>query len=202
VTAADLCAWIYSQEADRIAEGVHIIYTHKAKGEKEPVEWSLLEDRRHSAFYVVFRGSVTAFDWITNMQAGSKDDTAHGLRVHSGMAGALHRHTYKVVDEVQEMLARTNKPENNAKVLLCGHSLGGAYAQLVALELLQKQKQSSRPNKVFTFGSPQVIIPPDEHSTDQAHAIWATMNQVSTASFIDVLLYTHVVFWSPLSMLA
>lgn len=73
------------------------------------------------------------------------------IRIDHPMGGKVHRGFYgeyeKVIGPIKEALAKHNK-KGDKEVWVCGHSLGGAMAVLVALEL--------KPTGLQTFGQPRV----------------------------------------------
>lgn len=115
-----------------------------------------------------------------------------GLRVHGGMWSALHTDALGVLPRIIEKLrARQHDPLSTCgsmkRLVICGHSLGGGYALLTALELFAKgaqqtySKQGEAPlslkvycPEVVTFGCPQVIVP------DQTNTLWNSLKAVST----------------------
>jgi pimeloyl-ACP methyl ester carboxylesterase len=66
-----------------------------------------------------------------------------------------------VLEQVIEHVSKHRKPSQG--LVVCGHSLGGGYAQLAALELLQHDNSKFSPSAVVTFGSPLVIVPDPGH---------------------------------------
>lgn len=100
---------------------------------------TVVESTRGERFAVlIFRGSVTAGDWVTNFNAGLVNWPGGG-RVHRGFKAALDK-LWPLIDERLDALA--------CPVFYTGHSLGGALATLAA---------SRRPPRAaYTFGSPRV----------------------------------------------
>lgn len=73
------------------------------------------------------------------------------VKVPHPLGGKVHRGFYreyeKVMPGIREALAKHNK-KGDKEVWVCGHSLGGAMAVLVAVDL--------KPNGLQTFGQPRV----------------------------------------------
>jgi pimeloyl-ACP methyl ester carboxylesterase len=93
---------------------------------------------------VVFRGTANVRNWLSDL------DTIPTTRPY----GRIHRGFYNAFlplrDWVLQQLAAAGKP----RVVIVGHSLGGALANLLAVEA-----PSSLPVQwVFTFGQPRVGI--------------------------------------------
>lgn len=135
------------------------------------VQWGIviIED----VIYVTFRGTVTKFDAITDSFCIPCYDTDHGLAVHSAAHTQLHQQPHHVVSMVAEHIRRlrTASAPNYLRVVLVGHSLGGAYALLTGLHLLN---QNIDVTKVITFGAPQVVVP------DPDNRIWQKMNEITS----------------------
>ncbi|MCW1887018.1 lipase family protein [Luteolibacter flavescens] len=94
------------------------------------------------AVVVSFRGTENLGDWMSNLNVIGTTQS-YG-RVHRGFLGA-----FKVVE--QQLLGElANHP--GKKVLLTGHSLGGALALIAAAEW----SDSIRPSWIHTFGQPAV----------------------------------------------
>mmetsp|Transcript_56360 Transcript_56360/g.98440 ORF Transcript_56360/g.98440 Transcript_56360/m.98440 type:complete len:289 (-) Transcript_56360:151-1017(-) len=159
------------------------------------VQWAVATSPE--ADFVVFKGTSKVVDLIVNGGFLSHDEADHGLRVHSGMWTALTQrksHTFRGVLEELKKLHHVPRCETccapwtffrrtalrnlqclehrvEKPVVLCGHSLGGGYALLSALELLHNKFPVAA---VVTYGAPQVIVP------DYKSALWQKLNSIST----------------------
>ena len=91
--------------------------------------------------YVAIQGSTNRSHWLTNFRV-LKDDY-HGIRAHRGFARAAD----SVLLEVQRII-EDHSPTR--RVVMTGHSLGGAIAVLLAVACRH------RPVEVVTFGQPRV----------------------------------------------
>merc|ERR1712232_1436953 len=133
------------------------------------VQWAVAT--RNGTVFVTIKGTDDAMDGIIDASFVSHDDSPHGLRVHGGMHNTLHQqnhHTSKLlIEKVQRMLEVPGFEE----VVLCGHSLGGGYALLLALDMMQA---GINVTAVKTFGAPQVVVP------DRQNPYWKQLNDIAT----------------------
>jgi hypothetical protein len=109
-------------------------------------------DQSKDTIYVGFRGSTTGGDWVTNFigwELENADAKIPELKVHQGFWSASN-------DTFKDLVGflRNNFDENQAPIVLCGHSLGGAVASLVG----HRMRKSGYNNvRVVTFGSAAVV---------------------------------------------
>lgn len=91
--------------------------------------------------YVVFRGTNSPLDWVFNLSA--LPWYYNGRWCHAGFV-ATHKSTWK---QIRRQL------DPNKKTLVCGHSLGGALAELTAWACRDFTDLS-----MVTFGKPNVFF--------------------------------------------
>ncbi|KAJ9454006.1 hypothetical protein DIPPA_02639 [Diplonema papillatum] len=128
-------------------------------GDKRPdgfvhrVQW--LAARRNNILYIAFKGTNNAADML--IDASITDVIApSGARYHSGFYSAVQPELVGILRVCNVILMDdANCVED---VVFCGHSLGGAYATVAALELAASPfwKAEKRPEAV-TFGAPLVV---------------------------------------------
>lgn len=96
--------------------------------------------------YVVFRGSESAMDWVVNSFLFKKTHYVHGIptKVHRGFYEALNRISDRIFDHAYY---------HTGKLVVCGHSLGGAMSTIFA-SMLPLFKHTTLEH--YTFGSPRV----------------------------------------------
>ncbi len=99
---------------------------------------------------IVFRGSQTSDDWISNLQIRQADYVRAGAP-----AGRVHRGFLSFYNTIQaQMQAATQRLNPAAPCYLTGHSLGGALATFATSDLsLSKLKPQLR---LYTYASPRV----------------------------------------------
>ncbi len=113
------------------------------------------------SIYVVFRGSQSLRNWITNLDAFKTNYTSYpecNCQVHKGFYAQEQNVIKGVINAVLGLKARFP----TYKVKVTGHSLGAALAQLTSMDLIK----AGFPNTIYNFGQPRV--------GDQAYANFAT----------------------------
>jgi hypothetical protein len=103
------------------------------------------------SIYVVYRGTDSGRDWITDIDAHKSVYTSFSecnCHVHQGFYRAEQRAIDRVIGEVQRLKAIN--PSYSVKVT--GHSLGAALAQLTSMDLV---KDGITVTNVYTFGQPR-----------------------------------------------
>lgn len=105
-------------------------------------------------YILAFRGTVTLQDWVTNLAVPINWDSPLadlGVGVHAGW------HAYVSDREKQKQLRDALVKIESDEILLAGHSLGGALAQIAMLFLwreLHNQERIAHHAYCVTFGSP------------------------------------------------
>jgi len=133
------------------------------------VQWAAVESA--DTVFVTFKGSDSAVDALIDAGASiTRDDKPHGLRVASAIQTALERKGRRA-DTTLERMIRVVLESGKAKVVLCGHSLGGGYAILAALEMINLGHPVAA---VLTFGAPQVVVP------EVANPTWQRLNAITS----------------------
>ncbi|CAE7520802.1 yiaY [Symbiodinium sp. CCMP2592] len=139
---------------------VEVLYATKKSRSASPVQWLLA--RSCSVLYAAFRGTDDVQDAAIDLCAvpDCSRFREHGMGVHSGIAHALEQEGDEinhVVRDVLGALEEHRQPEE--RLVLCGHSLGGGYAQVMAVHLLTRKVEVSA---IRTFGAPHVLVPQHE----------------------------------------
>ena len=134
-----------------------ILHSTQKASTKSPVQWLLA--RSGDVLYLAFRGTDDPQDLLIDLGAVPDDRRFQdlGLGVHSGIAHSLEQEgdqADNVVNEVIQALDTHRAP--GEQLVLCGHSLGGGYAQVMAVHLLSRKVILSA---VHTFGAPHVLTP-------------------------------------------
>ncbi len=105
---------------------------------------------------VTFHGTANLRDAATDLNAlvGRDCEFLGNARVHAGFYNRYEEFRKEMIEKVEECYKKTNmKP----KVLVTGHSLGGALATLAALDLQQQPKAFRGRIQMITFCSPRVL---------------------------------------------
>lgn len=99
--------------------------------------------------YLVIRGSANLYDWIQDLKFSSSNLTINDISIgdiHSGFKECY----LNVIDEIKAIV----KSEMKENIIFLGHSLGGAIAELCALDL--RLQYSDINFQLITFGCPKV----------------------------------------------
>lgn len=111
---------------------------------------AVVRDQATHDVAVVFRGSNDAKDWALNIKAKNVRSKRFPGKIHAGFSEAFE----EIVDPVKQAIAQLWDRKNQAtRLSIYGHSLGGALATLLALDLNEVRFRIS---DVATFGSPRV----------------------------------------------
>jgi hypothetical protein len=119
-----------------------------------------------SSIYVVYRGSESIRNWISNLDAFKTAYTSFpecNCQVHKGFYAAEQAVISGVINEVKRL--KLLYPKYNVKTT--GHSLGAALAQITSMDLVKAGYSTT----VYNFGQPR--------TGDQAYATFAN-NEVDT----------------------
>ena len=139
--------------------------------DENPVQWAVATCKRdEGTVMVVFRGSDNPLDIVTSSVDACMFIKDLGLRANSRLWGALHSSEHGASRSIIRALTSDAELKGRA-VVVCGHSLGGAYATLFALELL---KRGVAVRSVASFGGPQVVVPKPDNE------LWRSLNEVAT----------------------
>ena len=154
---------------------VDVLHTAQKSGTNSPVQWLLA--RSCSVLYVAFRGTNDGQDIVIDL--GAVPDChrfkEYGIGVHGGIAHALEQEgdvICHVVSDVLQALQKHRRPEE--RLVLCGHSLGGGYAQVMAVHLLSRNVDVAA---VRTFGAPHVLVPPARQ--EDRPTLWCKLDSIS-----------------------
>ena len=102
---------------------------------------------REDVLCAVFRGTRTVKEWAGNLNARLKDFPGSPGRAHEGFL-----HSYgKIRPALADAVGRTGR---RTRILLAGHSLGGAMATLAAVDI--ESSMGRKAAALYTFGSPRV----------------------------------------------
>jgi hypothetical protein len=101
---------------------------------------ALIEEHHDGRWAIIFPGTASRADWITDFK----------FRREAWFAGSVHRGFKDAYLSVNNEIVA--KIPQNSRVIVAGHSLGGALATLCAHAL----KDLFKIEAVYTFGSPRV----------------------------------------------
>ena len=158
-----------SENARWLSQAARLAYEHPLVQQSQCDEWGLHDFRfldrggehgtqafwaaNHRVAVLAFRGSATADDWASNLDARlvAWPWSAAGARVHRGFRSAFWR-AYDWLRQLTEEDRRLLRHERR-QFYVTGHSRGGALAVLAAWILAV---EGMRVSAVTTFGCPRV----------------------------------------------
>lgn len=113
--------------------------------------------------YIAFAGTTSKTDWLkTNIRIEDVpfpkewlcERSENGAVVHAGFLAAYASIREKTWNLVSDFILRTAA---SGRIIVCGHSMGGAVASIAALDLLCKLEPTQKPKvHVISFGSPHI----------------------------------------------
>ncbi|NMF84455.1 lipase family protein [Nodosilinea sp. P-1105] len=114
---------------------------------------AVLNQVNSDRMYVVFRGSDKSIDWVNNFQFRQQiypyKDGNPTVRFHQGFMMAYFA--------VRQVLLEVMDKFDGQRVIVTGHSLGGALATIAALDLQYNLGQKRHLGfEVYSFGAPRV----------------------------------------------
>ncbi|MBW4499260.1 MAG: lipase family protein [Scytonema hyalinum WJT4-NPBG1] len=98
---------------------------------------------------IVFKGTDCNHDWIKNFDFLKNSKDFNG-QVHSGFAKAILNNWNDILNITQTYFS------HDKKILLTGHSLGGALAILAAAKFSYIPQFNNKIEAVYTYGAPRV----------------------------------------------
>jgi hypothetical protein len=107
---------------------------------------------------VSYRGSRNIQNWVNNMNINLIQAEEWEGKVHEGFYNIYKGLKLKVLSNIENLIKE--KKFENAKVLIVGHSLGGALASYLNLDVINllntKLSNFTVPVSLNTFGSPRI----------------------------------------------
>jgi hypothetical protein len=107
--------------------------------------------KKTNTIYVVFRGSSSKLNWQADFEIIRREYYTYpecDCSVHTGFYKATINLKDKTIESVQKLIFKTGFKN----VIITGHSLGAAVAQLIGMELHAIDVY----NEVYNFGQPRV----------------------------------------------
>ncbi|KAI8915081.1 Alpha/Beta hydrolase protein [Entophlyctis helioformis] len=133
---------------------------------------------------LAFRGSRNLRNWIQSLSIAKADTAFFGapeaVRVHSGFLEAWTT----MRDDAVESISRLRAAYPGYRLLVTGHSLGGAVATLAAMDIVSSKILNAKQVSVFTLNQPRV--------GNTAFAAW-----MSSHAFASVLRVVNQNDWTP-----
>ena len=112
-------------------------------------------DAPRNMIVVAFRGSKTLANWINDMRFAHVDTpfpSCSGCFLHKGFITSYDSIAVPLFVAVGQLRSQYN----TSRIMVTGHSLGGALAQLAALDLTLHDQFAPLSPSLYTFGSPRI----------------------------------------------
>jgi predicted lipase len=161
-------------QADLATHGLRLVREIESKR----LDTYALIARNDDEVYVIFRGSCTLKNLNVDLNYMPTDDTTiqeyaseagmrlpSDLKVHSGFLEAWRTIREEVVDVIEEIIRSEEgalKESNGLRLVVSGHSMGGAIAMFASLELASRLRREPRSNPfrnghvTYTFAAPRL----------------------------------------------
>uniref|UniRef100_A0A6C0DV16 Fungal lipase-type domain-containing protein n=1 Tax=viral metagenome TaxID=1070528 RepID=A0A6C0DV16_9ZZZZ len=104
-----------------------------------------------NTIYIVFRGSSSKLNWMADFEFTKREYDTYSdceCKVHHGFYDATENLKDQVINLVREIKYKTGF----SSVIVTGHSLGAAIAQLIGMELSAVDIK----NQIYNFGQPRI----------------------------------------------
>jgi hypothetical protein len=177
VDACTLCNYMYENDHGNEEEQNEGMYLYeqrvfaqiKAQG-RGLVRWTLYRAER--TIYLCFRGTKQPMEMLVDLLAlPVAVQELPGLHAHGSILKALQRAT----SSIRENLVSEVSAGNTNAIIITGHSLGGAYALLVLIRLMQQPLPVRLRLGCITFGAPLVLWGENARSFLEEHVPGANL---------------------------
>ncbi|KAI8621708.1 Alpha/Beta hydrolase protein [Chytriomyces sp. MP71] len=105
------------------------------------------------AIVVSFRGSLTALDWLTDLEV---IETTYPNECKSAVHSGFLTYWQTIADQVKHLIIDFKSQHPHYTLSFLGHSLGGALALLGAVDLVHSNIIPPHEVHIVTFGQPRV----------------------------------------------
>jgi pimeloyl-ACP methyl ester carboxylesterase len=114
---------------------------------------AVIRDPQSKNVSVIFRGSNDSNDWALNVKAQNIHDPRLPGKIHAGFNQAYREIEIPLKSAIARLWDLTSASSTQTTLSIYGHSLGGALATLLAMDLPEVRLRIA---DVSTFGSPRV----------------------------------------------
>mmetsp|Transcript_2346 Transcript_2346/g.8347 ORF Transcript_2346/g.8347 Transcript_2346/m.8347 type:complete len:459 (+) Transcript_2346:91-1467(+) len=172
IIAVNLARGIYKSGREAIQEqfsrvGFEIVFSNLTEDNPAYIaSFVIAVSEERKVVSLVYRGSQNTLDWVTNFRA-IPTKFSERLQMHKGVKLSMRQHYKRVLREQLENELE-HRADGDWRLLVCGHSLGGALSTAASMQWCIDHKQDETnplynvPISLFTFGAPLILFLEDE----------------------------------------
>ena len=150
-----------------------------------------------TSIVLIFCGSQSVIDTISSSQflqsQDPTDENGNGS-IHSGFAKAYEEIRGSFLQQMRTLFLQSTGKHNQRKLYICGHSMGGVFATLVAKDLHLNFHADIDETTVFTYGCPRIgdSIWQKEYPSSIRHYRYVHGNDIVPSAPPEWMGYVHV----------
>lgn len=112
----------------------------------------VLLSTKNKEIVVAFRGTFNIWNIIMDITTRNIGGFDHNIKLHQGFTKAAKA----LYDRVYRAIHRYRKEYPSFKIVLCGHSMGGAIARIMYFFFVNNEDFPSAEYELYTYGEPRV----------------------------------------------
>ncbi|KAL8769818.1 MAG: hypothetical protein Q9209_004256 [Squamulea sp. 1 TL-2023] len=132
-------------------------------------------DDLNKLIVLAIRGSVSKANWKADWDLVRVSiDFCDECHIHRGFKNSWHEVKHAVMENMKKAVQR----HPSYRIIVTGHSLGGAIATIAAAELRRIDDHFARETELYTFGSPRIANKEAARwLSEQSHYSWRITNE-------------------------
>jgi len=108
--------------------------------------------------FIVTRGTINACEWVENAKGFFETPFwSQSIKVHTGFNNLYTDNDIMSVQSIRYKIYKYlfyKTPKNISKIIITGHSLGGAITNLIGADMAQTYPELRNISKIFTYAAP------------------------------------------------